>query len=122
MHGKHNSMGAMQNIQGSGLQGTCVGIPPPGVQISIRMLALNTQQASSTDDIGEVLTRGPHTMMGYIGQEAQPFLEHGWLQTGDLGWIDGQGRLWLVGRLKVATRLVGLSCGPAAVCLDSQRS
>ena len=53
--------------------------------------------------VGEVLTRGPHVMLGYwrdAAETQQALLSSGWLRTGDLGWLDALGRLWLLGRAK----------------------
>jgi long-chain acyl-CoA synthetase len=54
-------------------------------------------------DTAEVLTRGPAHMQGYF-KEPQKTREtmtaDGWLRTGDLGELDAQGRLKIVGRAK----------------------
>lgn len=52
---------------------------------------------------GNVLTRGAHVMDGYWGQPVQTkdtLQPDGWLDTGDVGWIDELGQLWLLGRQK----------------------
>lgn len=78
--------------------GTCVGKPPPGIEVAARA----TQATAEHLSVGEIVTRGPHTMLGYIGeQQCSQVDEDGWLRTGDLGWMDSERRLWLVGRLKV---------------------
>jgi long-chain acyl-CoA synthetase len=54
-------------------------------------------------DIGEVLTRGPAHMQGYFKEPEktrETMTDDGWLKTGDLGEIDPQGRLRIVGRAK----------------------
>jgi long-chain acyl-CoA synthetase len=54
-------------------------------------------------DTGEVLTRGPAHMQGYFKEPektAETMTADGWLKTGDLGTIDEQGRLKIVGRAK----------------------
>jgi long-chain acyl-CoA synthetase len=51
------------------------------------------------DDDGEVLVRGPQVTGGYVGDVPQPFRE-GWLATGDLGRITGDGALVIEGRKK----------------------
>ena len=53
-------------------------------------------------EIGEVLARGSNLMNGYdrLPKEKQAIDEHGWLHTGDLGYIDVDGFLHLSGRIK----------------------
>lgn len=71
-----------------------VGVPLPGVEIRIH--------EPNKEGVGEVLARGDNMMAGYFGDEAltEKTIRGGWLFTGDLGWIDDQGYLHLVGRLK----------------------
>ena len=54
-------------------------------------------------EVGEVCLRSPAIMSGYWRdpeQTAAAFTADGFVRTGDLGWIDEQGRLRLVGRSK----------------------
>ena len=71
-----------------------VGKAIPGVTIKI----------DSPDDngVGEVLAKGPNVMAGYTDPTATKEVksDDGWLHTGDLGKLDRQGRLVLVGRVK----------------------
>ena len=48
---------------------------------------------------GEVFIRGPHVTPGYIGRfkDIDP-LEDGWLPTGDIGYLDEEGYLYIVDR------------------------
>ena len=69
-----------------------VGKPLHGVDIKIA--------DPNEDGIGEVLARGPNVMLGYWGDDAPPALTDGWFHTGDLGRLDSEGRLFLVGRQK----------------------
>ena len=53
--------------------------------------------------IGEILYRGPNVMKGYYNMPeatAEVIDEEGWLHTGDLGFIDPQGWIYLTGRVK----------------------
>ena len=53
--------------------------------------------------IGEVAVKGPMVMKGYynmIEETAKVLSPDGWCKTGDLGWLDKEGYLYLCGRAK----------------------
>lgn len=75
------------------LTGT-VGKPLPGVEVRIA--------DPNASGVGEVIARGPNVMLGYYEDEAatKKTLVERWLYTGDLGRVDDDGNLYLVGRSK----------------------
>ncbi|HEX8719475.1 MAG TPA: AMP-binding protein [Pyrinomonadaceae bacterium] len=76
------------------LNAASVGKPLPGVEVRI-----SDPDASG---IGEVIARGPNVMLGYYQNEqaTQSAVVSRWLHTGDLGRLDDEGNLYLVGRSK----------------------
>lgn len=71
-----------------------VGKPVPKTEVRI----INSDE----DGIGEVICKGPSVMLGYYeNQEATDEVLHdGWLHTGDLGYMDEEGFVYLTGRKK----------------------
>ena len=66
---------------------------------SVRIINENGHPAA-TGEIGEIVASGPTVMQGYYGKpkETRETLRDGDLRTGDLGYIDDEGDLWLVQR------------------------
>ena len=83
----------------------CVGWPLPHARVRIVALSSDDQATSQTLPTGEkgmVLYQGPNLFSGYLdaAETARSFTPDGWLITGDVGFIDTQGRLHLSGRAK----------------------
>ncbi|MHB8069428.1 MAG: AMP-binding protein [Desulfobaccales bacterium] len=96
-------------LEGYGLTETApvVTINPPGAirlgsagrpleGVEVRILNPDTR------GVGEVLIRGDNVMAGYYGHEAatREVLEDGWFHSGDLGYLDRDGYLFIRGRIK----------------------
>ena len=79
--------------------GLSIGRPIVGVDIKI---ATSEGNDAEPDRVGELLIRTPKLMSGYWGQPqaTSQAIRDGWLHTGDLGYRDRQGHLYLSGRLK----------------------
>jgi malonyl-CoA/methylmalonyl-CoA synthetase len=78
-----------------------VGRALPGV--SLRVVDRDSRQPLPADQVGEVEARGPSVFRGYWRAQdpaAGPFSPDGWLRTGDLGRLDAEGTLTLVGRCR----------------------
>ncbi len=66
----------------------------PGVEIKILK--------PDNNGIGEILVKGKNVMLGYFRNEkaTEKCLSNGWFSTGDLGFMDRKGFLYITGRLK----------------------
>jgi acyl-CoA synthetase (AMP-forming)/AMP-acid ligase II len=81
------------------LKSGSVGVAIPGVTLSVRDESGNELAAGAT---GEVCAQGANVMLGYWddADATQQTIRAGWLRTGDLGYRDADGYLYLVGRSK----------------------
>jgi len=76
-----------------------VGLPIPGVEVKI---VDDEDNPLPVNEVGEIVVRGPNVMKGYWNrpQETEEAFRNGWFHTGDLGKIDEEGYLHIVGRKK----------------------
>lgn len=93
-----------------GIEIVSVGRPVPGFTIEIRA---PDGRVLPPRQIGRLWAKGPSVMAGYLGLDQQP-LREGWLDTGDLGFVDG-GELFIAGRAKDVLIVRGRNHAPHLV-------
>lgn len=71
-----------------------VGRPMPGTEVKI----VDPDETG----MGEIICKGPSVMLGYYDdpEETKKVIRDGWLYTGDYGYLDGEGFLYISGRKK----------------------
>lgn len=71
-----------------------IGRPLPAVQVEFR--------DKDEDGMGELCAKAPNVMIGYYNNEelTNEVIEDGWFHTGDLGYMDKDGYIFLTGRKK----------------------
>jgi acyl-[acyl-carrier-protein]-phospholipid O-acyltransferase/long-chain-fatty-acid--[acyl-carrier-protein] ligase len=84
-----------------------VGRPLPGMEIKI--IGLETGKECGTGETGKILVKGDSVMNGYLNdiEETSLRIKNGWYDTGDMGYLDEDGYLWLAGRLKRFAKIGG---------------
>jgi olefin beta-lactone synthetase len=107
---------------GAGTGGVCVGRPVPHVALRILRPVDGPIEADGAalqalavqpGETGEIVVAGDHVLRGYLNDpvaEAHAKIRDGervWHRTGDGGRLDGEGRLWLMGRVRERVRRGG---------------
>ncbi len=93
-----------------------VGTPLPDVEV--RIADMDTGEGSlPPGSVGEILIRAPQLMLGYWGRptETAKTIRNGWLYTGDLGYLDEDGYLFIVDRKKDVIKPSGFQVWPREV-------
>jgi len=91
-----------------------VGKPIRGVELRIRTPE-KEERVGGLESQGEVLARGPSVFTGYRNLEEktrEAFTEDGWFRTGDLGFMDEAGELFITGRIKDVIIVRGINYYP----------
>lgn len=94
-----------------------VGKPLPNVQCRIA----ERQEIESVDadeDRGEIQVKAPSVMKSYLQRPEQnenSFTEDGWFRTGDVGYLDSEGFLYVTGRIKELIISAGENIAPAEI-------
>jgi long-chain acyl-CoA synthetase len=90
----------------------------PHHSVGLRVVDPDTGQDVALGEVGEVWTRSPYNMAGYWGkpeETAATIDADGWLRTGDAGYFDADGYLYLHDRIKDMVVSGGENVYPAEV-------
>ena len=93
-----------------------VGRLAPSTQL--RLVDPVTGQDAAPGEPGELWARGPQVMAGHLGRPeatAQILDPQGWLRTGDLGYVDANGNVFVVDRLKELIKVNAFQVAPAEI-------
>ncbi|GLV31409.1 uncharacterized protein CBL_20029 [Carabus blaptoides fortunei] len=93
-----------------------VGVVGPNMQLKVRDPESN--RTLGPNEEGEICMRGALIMQGYIGNPeatASTLDSEGWLLTGDVGYYDTDGYVYIVDRYKELIKYKGLQVPPAEI-------
>lgn len=102
------------NLPGLGPKPGSVGTVVPNTECKV--VDLTTGEELGPRQEGEVWVRGPQVMKGYLNNPQATALTvdaEGWLHTGDIGYADEDGYVWIVDRAKELIKYKGLQVAPA---------
>ena len=97
------------------LRRVCVGKPLPGVDLVIA--APETHRPRPAGEVGEIKIKG-YVTCGYYkdaDKNLAAFDAEGYFLTGDLGYLDAEGRLYFRGRIKEMVKTGGINVAPIEV-------
>ncbi len=94
--------------------GACIGEPVRGVEVMV--LGAGGQRLER-GEIGELAIRSESVMSGYLGEPelTRSVFHNGFFRTGDLGYFDSAGNLYLTGRMGRVMNIAGVKVDPVEV-------
>lgn len=107
-------MNTSNPVDGNRIPGT-VGFPLPGVEVQV---VDEEGEVKPSGEVGSIEVRGPNVFDGYWRMPEKretEFRSNGYFKTGDMGFLDEEGRLTIVGRDKDVVISGGLNIYPAEI-------
>jgi len=106
--------GVTSNAMGEQAKPSSIGKPLPGVDV--RIVDAHGEDVEEGDP-GEIIVRGPNVFKGYWRQQeaSEDALRDGWFRTGDVGYADEDGYIFLVDRKKDLILVSGFNVYPREV-------
>jgi long-chain acyl-CoA synthetase len=103
----------MNPIQGPWKAGS-IGIPIPDVEVTIQN---ESGDVLKPREVGELCVRGGNVMLGYLNQpdETRKVMRGDWLLTGDVGYMDEDGYIYITDRKKDMLLVNGINVYPREV-------
>jgi acyl-CoA synthetase (AMP-forming)/AMP-acid ligase II len=90
------------------------GVPCPGTQLKV--IDIKTGEALGPKETGEICVKSPSVMLGYVNNPqatAETIDKDGWLHSGDIGYYDEDGYIYIVDRLKELIKYNSYQVAPA---------
>ncbi|KAK4887101.1 hypothetical protein RN001_003372 [Aquatica leii] len=107
------SVATIESIKTFGRIGSC-GLLLPNTSIKI-VSTVDKTEILEKNEKGEILIKGPQVMKGYRNrhEKTDEAFTDGWFRSGDLGYIDANGLLYVTDRLKELIKVKGFQVAPA---------
>ncbi|GMT22175.1 hypothetical protein PFISCL1PPCAC_28885, partial [Pristionchus fissidentatus] len=108
--------GTVSHLPDLSVKNVCFGVGKVAANFEQKILDVSTGKEVAVGEKGEVCVRSPTVMMGYLNRPeatAETIDDEKWLHTGDIGYIDNDGRTYIIDRLKELIKVKGLQVPPA---------